>query len=82
MGRMSLLLGGEQLQTELIISVRGWFCRYILFYLTAVATEENLSLVYHVAQRVKQFRDGLTPENSDVTTSLFPPSLHSNADTF
>lgn len=78
---MSLLLGGEQWQTELIISVRAWFCRYILFYLTAVATEENISLVYHVAQRVKQFRDGLTPENSDVTTSLFPPSPHSNTDT-
>lgn len=57
--------------------MRAWFCRYILFYLTAVATEENLSLVYHVAQRVKQFRDGLSPENSDVIISpCHLPSYH------
>ncbi|KAL7275171.1 Sister chromatid cohesion protein pds5 [Rhizina undulata] len=41
------------------------FAKYILFYLKAVATEENLSLIYYVAQRVKQFRDGITPENSE-----------------
>jgi len=46
-------------------SVRAWFCRFILFYLKAVATEENLSMIYHVAQRVKQFRDGLSKENSE-----------------
>ncbi|RPB08048.1 hypothetical protein P167DRAFT_555515 [Morchella conica CCBAS932] len=41
------------------------FAKYILFYLTAVASEENVSLIYHVAQRVKQFRDGLSPNNSE-----------------
>ncbi|KAJ6021143.1 Armadillo-like helical [Penicillium herquei] len=45
------------------------FSRYIVFYLSAVANEHNLSLIFHVAQRVKQFRDGVT--NSDqVSTRL------------
>ena len=39
------------------------FSRYILFYLSAVANEHNVSLIFHVAQRVKQFRDGIS--NSD-----------------
>lgn len=33
------------------------FSRYLIFYLQNIATEENLSLIYHVAQRVKQCRD-------------------------
>ncbi|KAI4211822.1 MAG: hypothetical protein LQ351_005463 [Letrouitia transgressa] len=37
------------------------FARYIIFYLQSVATEENLSLIYHIAQRVKQCRDTITP---------------------
>ena len=37
------------------------FARYILFYLHPVATEDNLSLIYHIAQRVKQTRDAVTP---------------------
>ncbi|KAL6717124.1 Sister chromatid cohesion protein pds5 [Lecanora helva] len=37
------------------------FARYILFYLYPVATEENLSLIYHIAQRVKQSRDAIGP---------------------
>ena len=37
------------------------FARYILFYLRAVATEDNLSLIYHIAQRVKQCRDAINP---------------------
>jgi hypothetical protein len=53
---------------ELIVSVRAWFCRYILFYLRTVANEENISLIYYIAQRAKQFRDKLSPENSDVRT--------------
>jgi len=35
------------------------FARYMLFYLNPVATEENLSLIYHIAQRVKQSRDAI-----------------------
>ncbi|TKA77158.1 hypothetical protein B0A49_12339 [Cryomyces minteri] len=41
------------------------FIHYILFYLKAVATEENLPLIYHVAQRVKAVRDGVDPPQSE-----------------
>ena len=36
------------------------FARYITFYLQTVATEENLSFLYQIAQRVKQCRDALS----------------------
>jgi sister-chromatid-cohesion protein PDS5 len=41
--------------------------KYILFYLKCVATSDNLSLIYHVAQRVKGVADGITatPEASE-----------------
>ncbi|KAL8658068.1 MAG: hypothetical protein Q9226_001300 [Calogaya cf. arnoldii] len=32
---------------------------YIIFYLQNVATEDNLSLIYHIAQRVKACRDAI-----------------------
>lgn len=35
------------------------FSKYIVFYLAAVATDDNLSLIFHVAQRVKGARDGI-----------------------
>jgi len=34
---------------------------YIIYYLKCVATEENISLIFHVAQRVKGVADGITP---------------------
>ncbi|KAJ5388623.1 hypothetical protein N7509_011164 [Penicillium cosmopolitanum] len=45
------------------------FARYIVFYLLAVANEHNLSLIFHVAQRVKQFRDGIT-KTDEISTRL------------
>ena len=42
--------------------------RYIMFYLSSVATEQNLSLIYHIAQRVKQKRDAV---DSDVSENLY-----------
>ena len=36
------------------------FCKYFVFYLQAVANEDNLSLIYHVAQRPKQARDAIS----------------------
>lgn len=45
------------------------FSRYIIFYLQAVANEHNLSLIFHVAQRVKQFRDGIT-KSDEISTRL------------
>ncbi|KAA8897787.1 armadillo-type protein [Sphaerosporella brunnea] len=41
------------------------FSKYILFYLRTVANEENISLIYYIAQRAKQYRDKLSPDNSD-----------------
>ncbi|KAF2650101.1 hypothetical protein K491DRAFT_721063 [Lophiostoma macrostomum CBS 122681] len=35
--------------------------KYILFYLKCVATQDNLSLIYHVAQRVKGVSEGIRP---------------------
>ena len=37
------------------------FARYLVFYLRTVATENNLSLIYHIAQRIKQSRDVVSP---------------------
>lgn len=45
------------------------FARYIIFYLSAVANEHNMSLIFHVAQRVKQFRDGIT-KSDEISTRL------------
>ncbi|RDL34437.1 Uncharacterized protein BP5553_07565 [Venustampulla echinocandica] len=51
--------------------------RYLLYYITAVVSEENLPLVYKYAERVKQARDAIPsqhPENiyvlSDLATAL------------
>lgn len=41
------------------------FANYFIFYLNTVATEKNISLIYKYAERIKQTRDGLAPENSD-----------------
>ncbi|KAL9598954.1 MAG: hypothetical protein Q9219_004137 [cf. Caloplaca sp. 3 TL-2023] len=46
------------------------FSRYIIFYLQNVATADNLSLIYHIAQRVKQCRDAISsaPAPDDETS--------------
>ncbi|KAM4054732.1 sister chromatid cohesion protein pds5 [Hirsutella rhossiliensis] len=44
------------------------FANYFLFYLGAIATEENISLIYKYAERVKQTRDGV---NSDTSENLY-----------
>jgi sister-chromatid-cohesion protein PDS5 len=41
------------------------FARYILFYLQTIAREENLGLIFHVAQQVKQTSDAIDPKKSD-----------------
>lgn len=38
------------------------FAKYIIFYLQTVATDENLSLIFHIAQRVKQAQDALSDD--------------------
>ena len=37
------------------------FARYLLYYLQPVASADNLSVIYHIAQRVKQSRDAINP---------------------
>ncbi|KAK7205746.1 armadillo-type protein [Myxozyma melibiosi] len=39
--------------------------QYIVFYLNATVTEDNISLIFYFAQRVKQVRDAVSPENSE-----------------
>jgi len=41
------------------------FATYIVFYLQTVATQDNLSLIYHVAQRVKSVLDGIDESKSE-----------------
>lgn len=59
--------------TEDLIS----FSRYITFYLQTVATEENISLIYHIAERVKQYRDAVLPPDTD---SPFDTNLYHLSD--
>ena len=44
--------------------------RYLLYYLQTVATEENLSVIYHIAQRIKQSRDAIN-HSPAYDTSLY-----------
>ncbi|OTA66456.1 hypothetical protein K449DRAFT_325916 [Hypoxylon sp. EC38] len=39
--------------------------RYILYYVSNVATEDNFGMIYKYAERVKQTRDGINPEQSE-----------------
>ena len=41
------------------------FVRYLMFYLTSVANEDNISLIFHIAQRVKGCRDLVSPPTKD-----------------
>jgi sister-chromatid-cohesion protein PDS5 len=41
------------------------FIEYIMFYLKCVATEANIPLIYHLAQRVKTVQDGIDPDKSE-----------------
>ena len=40
------------------------FARYFIFYLQSVASSDNISLIYSIAQRVKQCRDAITPASA------------------
>lgn len=40
------------------------FSRYLVFYMFSVANEENLSLIFHVAQRIKQMRDNISGDDA------------------
>ncbi|ELR06932.1 hypothetical protein GMDG_02302 [Pseudogymnoascus destructans 20631-21] len=40
--------------------------QYLLFFITSVATEDNLGLLYKYAERVKQARDALDPSSENI----------------
>lgn len=46
------------------------FSKYIVFYLWTVATEDNLSLIFHISQRVKGAKDGVTG-STDASERLY-----------
>ena len=50
--------------------------RYIVFYLTAVANDRNISLIYHIAQRVKAFKDVVGPDSTGEETIDYTKRLH------
>lgn len=56
------------------------FSRYIIFYLQNVATEDNVSLIYHIAQRLKQCRDAIAPRKHPTDLSNFDPNLYHLSD--
>lgn len=55
------------------------FGRFFIFYLQHVATEENISLIYHIAQRVKQYHDAISP-HTDSEPSAFDSNLYHLSD--
>lgn len=55
------------------------FSRFFIFYLQNVATEENISLIYHIAQRIKQYRDAIS-SRTDSGQSDFDPNLYHLSD--
>ncbi|KAI5304177.1 hypothetical protein KEM56_006772 [Ascosphaera pollenicola] len=60
----------ESLPDEEKVEDLSDFARYILFYLSAVANENNLSLIFHIFQRVKQVRDAIT-SNEAISDRLY-----------
>lgn len=57
--------GEESFEAELID-----FAKYIVFYLLCIATEENISLIFHIAQRVKQAADAVS-NNPEMDERLY-----------
>lgn len=54
----------------------GELVTYILFHLQNVATEKNISVIYHIAQRVKTVRDGVTASGSNETNNAKSEDLY------
>jgi len=49
---------------------------YLVFYLQAVSTEDNLGCIYYVAQRLKNLRDAIDVTKSEVCTSTSCVSVY------
>jgi sister-chromatid-cohesion protein PDS5 len=57
---LSLLAHHPDFDIETMPETLKTMTKWILFYLKCVATPDNLSLIYHVAQRVKGVADGIS----------------------
>jgi sister chromatid cohesion protein PDS5 len=44
---------------------------YILYYLSIVANEQNLSLIFYLAQRVKQYQDATDDDVEEISNKLY-----------
>ena len=47
------------------------YSKYICFYLSTIANEENLSLIFHIAQRVKQTKDAVAEDSTETSEHLY-----------
>jgi sister-chromatid-cohesion protein PDS5 len=47
------------------------YSKYICFYLSTIANEDNLSLVFHIAQRVKQTKDAVAADLPEASEHLY-----------
>ena len=47
------------------------YSRYICFYLSTIANEDNLSLIFHIAQRIKQTKDAISADDSNMSEHLY-----------
>ena len=54
------------------------FARYILFYLDTVANNENISLIYHIAQSIKGCQDAISSSQSSRPRKPLPKSEQEN----
>ena len=55
------------------------FARYILFYLDTVANNENISLIYHIAQSIKGCQDAISSQSSKPSRKSLPKSEQDDA---
>ena len=60
---MSLLAHHQDFSTK--VEDLEDFVTYILFYLKTAASKENLPMIYHITQRLKQVEDGIDPTKSE-----------------
>lgn len=47
------------------------YSQYFCFYLSTVANEDNLSLIFHIAQRIKQTKDAITSDSTETSERLY-----------
>jgi hypothetical protein len=58
----------------------NWICRYVEFYLDLIASPETISLIYHLAMKLKTVRDADPHIESEVGSFVYL-GIHTSADT-